>query len=195
MGLTQHTFNLISKWGKPFKSKSMLELGDQIVYFGTKYGMYSTPYFKKYHPDLSHVAIDIKPEKFAVEMDLREPFTNDMVDAFDIITNAGTTEHVTTQTGFWMAYKNIHDACCVGGVMIHENPKTGNWAGHGDHYMTTLFYEQLSDAMGYEIIELGEHPAMGNTKNGWNVFCVLKKVDDRPFVEFETFDKYDHHYE
>ena len=24
---------------------------------------------------------------------------------------------------------------------------------------------------------------------------ILKKVDDRPFVPFETFDKYDHHYE
>jgi hypothetical protein len=195
MGLTQHTFDLVTKWGSPMKQKRMLELGDQIIYFGSQYGTYSTPYFKQHFPDLDHVCIDIKPEKFAVDMDLRKPFEKAWNNHFDIVTNAGTTEHVTTDKGFWMAYKNVHDCLKIGGVVIHENPMTGNWKGHGDHYVTEKFYEQMADDMGYDIMELGTHPAMGNTTDGWNVYCVLKKIDDRPFVPFDTFDKYDHHHE
>lgn len=184
MGLTKHTYDLITKHCN--LKGTMLELGDQIIYFGSKYGEYSTPYFKRNFPNLKHMAVDIKPEKYAVELDLRVPFEDEMEQQFDSITNAGTTEHIQTVEGFHIAFENIHKGLKIGGVVVHENPKTGNWKGHGEHYMTQKFYTDLASDMGYEILEMGEHPAMGNSKDGWNVYCVLKKVDDRPFVPFEV---------
>jgi hypothetical protein len=186
MGLTKHTFDLITKHCD--MNGTMLELGDQIIYFGNSYGEYSTPYFKKFYPKLQHTAIDIKPEKHAIEKDLREPLD---MGTFDSITNAGTTEHVESVKGFYNAFKHIHESCNVGGVMVHENPKTENWAGHGEHYMTQGFYIDLAKAMDYEILSIGEHPAMGNTTDGWNVYCVLRKKQERNFVTFKEFKTYD----
>lgn len=187
MGLTQHTYDLITKHCKT-KDATMLELGDQIIYFGFHYGEYSTPYFKRTFPHLTHTTIDIKPEAYAIQKDLREPLN---MGEFDSVTNAGTTEHVTTKKGFYNAFKNIHEACKIGGVMVHENPQTGNWKGHGEHYMTEGFYIDLATDMGYEILTIGTHPAMGNTTDGWNVYCVLKKTTDKKFVSEKTFMGYD----
>jgi hypothetical protein len=186
MGLTKHTYDLITKHCD--MTGSMLELGDQIIYFGASYGEYSTPYFKKFYPKLQHTCIDIKPEAYAVEKDLREPLE---MGQFDSITNAGTTEHVSTKKGFYKAFKHIHESCKVGGVMVHENPKTGNWGGHGEHYVTQGFFVDLAHDMGYEIESIGEHPAMGNTTDGWNVYCVLKKTKDNKFVSENKFNTYD----
>lgn len=184
MGLTGHTFNLITKYCN--MNGSMLELGDQIIYFNPEYGTYSTPYFKNHYPNLDHICIDIKPEKHAKEADLREPLN---LGEFDSITNAGTTEHV--QGSLWAAYKNIHEACKVGGIMVHENPKTGNWPGHGDHYMTQGFYLDLANKNGYSILDIGEHPAMGNSTDGWNVYCVLRKNEDTEFMTEQMFNQLD----
>lgn len=168
----------------------MLELGDQIIYWGNDYGTYSTPWFQKNFPNLEHICIDIKPEKFAVEKDLRVPLE---MGEFDYVTNFGTTEHVapSAEGGLYEAYKNVHDACKVGGIMIHENPKTANWHGHGDHYMTKEFYTKLAYIQEYELLELGEHPAMGNTTDGWNVYCVLRNVNGWEFMGEKDFNQLD----
>jgi len=50
MGLTGHSFNLLIKHSPNLNGKTMLELGDQIIYYGPEYGAYSTPYFKKTLP-------------------------------------------------------------------------------------------------------------------------------------------------
>jgi hypothetical protein len=38
----------------------------------------------------------------------------------------------------------------------------------------------------YSLIDLGEHPAVGNTTDGWNVYCVLQKTKEE-FITFEQF--------
>ena len=72
-----------------------------------------------------------------------------------------------------------------------ENPKTGNWEGHGNHYMTMDFYKQLEGLVDMEIKELGEHPAMGNKKDGWNVYCVFTKKGGE-FCSEKKFAKLDY---
>lgn len=189
MGLTGFSFDTLIKHAN-LNGKTMLELGDQNIYFGDEYGTYSTPYFKKHYKTLEHICIDIKPEKHAVVKDLREPL--DMGE-FDIITNWGTTEHVAPKEGkgLYEAFKNVHDACKVGGLMFHENPKTGNWPGHGDHYMTKAFYSKLVELTGYELLELDEHAAMHNTTDGWNIYAVLRKQEDKPFISKKAFNQLD----
>jgi hypothetical protein len=43
--------------------------------------------------------------------------------AFDLVVNAGTTEHVVTQDN---AFRVIHDLTKAGGVMLHELPGGGS---------------------------------------------------------------------
>lgn len=134
---------------------------------------------------------------------------------FDLVTDFGTAEHVvqvpeyqsvafhdghinsvypaaqpTEQEiteGFYYCWKNKHKLLSDGGVMINVNPMTGNWPGHGYTYLTKNFYTKLAELMGYEILHLEDHPAMGNTISGWNVCCILEKTEDREFISFEEF--------
>ncbi len=191
MGYTQHSHDLLMRHINPHQEQRILTLGDQIVYFGSQYGEYVVPYYKQRFPKLKHDCIDIKPEKYADTMDLREPLK--FKHAFDVITDFGTTEHVVTgkfSHGLYLAHKHIHDACQIGGLMVHENPKTNNWPGHGEWYKTEQFYHELCDDMNYELLEIGEHPAMNNTKNGWNIYAVMRKTEDTKFVSLDKFKKY-----
>lgn len=133
----------------------------------------------------------------------------------DLLTDFGTSEHVVAGVemknhffenvninsvypirvptsreiaeGFYNCWVNKHDLVSVGGIMINVNPKTGNWPGHGYTYLTKSFYTKLAELMGYEIIHLEDHAAMGNTESGWNVCCVLRKSIDNEFISFEEF--------
>ena len=64
-------------------------------------------------------------------------------------------------------------------MIISENPKVNNWHGHGFHYLTKEFYTELCKVAGYELIEVGEHAAMGNVTDGVErVRSVCVKISD-----------------
>jgi len=42
--------------------------------------------------------------------------------------------------------------------------------------------------MNYNILDIGEHPAMSNTKDGWNIYCVMRK-NEVDFLSKEEFNK------
>jgi hypothetical protein len=52
---------------------------------------------------------------------------DDMRNAFDLVVNAGTTEHVANQEN---AFRLVHDCVIPGGVMMHEVPCAG-FLNHG----------------------------------------------------------------
>lgn len=131
---------------------------------------------------------------------------------FDLVTDFGTSEHVVRMKaftsvpfhdghinsiypdgvedallGFYHCWKNKHDVLKKGGFMVNVNPKTGNWPDHGYHYYTLAFYEKLAELCGYQIIQLEEHAAMGNVLNGWNICCILMKLNDKEFISLEEF--------
>jgi len=179
MGLTRHSYDLLKKHTNPC---NLLELGNQTVYFGNTYGSIAKALLTKEGYD--HTSIDINGRDGALPMDLGTPLA---IEPFDVVTDFGTSEHVVSYYNVWL---NKYKACRVGGLIISENPKTGNWSGHGHHYLTEKFYTELAKKSGMEILELGEHPAMGNTTNGWNVYCVLRKVAGS-FISKEAFNKLD----
>ena len=41
--------------------------------------------------------------------------------------------------------------------------------------------------MNYQLLEVGEHAAMGNVTDGWNVYCVLRKNEDTKFISKKDF--------
>ena len=64
---------------------------------------------------------------------------------FDLITNFGTSEHVSDQ---YMCFKNIHRLTRLNGLMYHIVPRIGNWTGHCPYYYDVDFFESLAKANG-----------------------------------------------
>lgn len=168
---------------------SVIELGSQNFYSknGTLEG-YADKFYKG-KLNMSYTCIDINGENNAMKLDLEKPIKH--YEKYDLVTDFGTSEHIRS---LYQCCANIYSLCKVGGMIICENPKIGNWPGHGYNYRTSRFYEQLAKEMDYEIIELGEEAAMGNYKDGWLIFCVLKKLSDKPFVNKTKFNKFDFKY-
>jgi hypothetical protein len=182
MGITQLSLTRINNHIQP--DSKILILGCQNLYNAENYLEVAHPYFES----LGHLvrSWDITGCQDSEVVDLRDDLK--LTNEYDIIFQHGTIEHC--DGNLWQVFKNIHEACKIGGIMMHENPMTMNWPGHGYHYFTQQFYHQLAKDCGYEILELTEEPAMSNDIDGWNVSCVLLKTSDK-FCSFKKFGKYE----
>jgi hypothetical protein len=172
MGLTQHSFDLFDKYAND--GDSILELGAQNLYFGDMYDEPAKFYFEKL--GFKHTSIDMNGLHGSLKYDLSDPIFHSLGD-FDIVTDFGTSEHVSDLYICW-CHKVVN--CKQDGLIISENPEKGSWPDHIDcyHWITEDFYRKLEQISSLEILELGRHAAMGNTKDGWNVYCVMKKTGD-----------------
>lgn len=191
MGITNFSVSLLYQhW--PKKGASVCELGDQMTYIpGGKYGQYANWLYAALGAS-EYYSIDINGlnGSMVYDMGIRHSF----FPKHDVLTDFGFSEHVGNNGAFsWEAvyncWMNKHELLHVGGIMFNENPKTGNWPGHGFQWYTQDFYHQLCQNADYEIVDMGEHPAMGNQVDGWNVWCILRKTGPQ-FVSqtvFETF--------
>lgn len=99
-----------------------------------------------------HIAIDLNGKDGALPLDLDHPVPFIFRGQFDVVTNYGTSEHVNDQ---YHAFKNAHDMCRVGGLMIHVVPREGNWPGHCRYYYAPAFFQGLAAACGYATVDLG----------------------------------------
>lgn len=117
----------------------MLELGNKKNDNGV---------YKHYFRELgfTHVSIDWNGDDGALALDLRDRIE---MDPFDIITNFGTTEHVSNQYAVW---ENIHRLVKVGGIMVSTTPLPGDWLHHGEYYPTTEFFREFP---GFKIEKIG----------------------------------------
>lgn len=179
MGITSFSLSILDKYVK--EGKSVCELGAQNLY-DKHYDKH--PYADVYYKSkgMTYECIDLSKENGAIEMDLESP--QKIQTQFDLVTDFGTSEHIKDS---YNVHKIIHDLTKVGGIIIKENPKTGNWIGHGFNYVSVDFYNKLAELNGYEILEIDEHPAMNNTIDGWNVYVVFKKVKDSKFISRTKF--------
>lgn len=176
MGVTTHSNNLVQNHRG--NAKTMLEFGSQNTYFDSMQMGIAKEYYASQGFD--HYSLDANGEYDSEMVDLSTVLN---LEQCDIVTDFGTSEHVHNFYNCWL---NKHNGCKVGGLIISENPKVNNWHGHGFHYVTQGFYKELAKVAGYETIELGEHPAMGNVTDGWNIYCVIKKVSEK----FPTKDQF-----
>jgi hypothetical protein len=100
---------------------------------------------------LAYQAIDITPYPHTLPLDLNAdslPFWRR--GRYSLVTNCGTTEHVFNQ---YNAFKLIHDATAVGGLMYHGVPMSGEF-GHGFISYNPKFFTRLAEVNGYEIVRL-----------------------------------------
>lgn len=166
----------------------MMELGNQQLYChpGIPEGSSAKPWFERQGVD--HTSVDMNGKDGAVVVDLSQPIENPAWNSsFDVVTDFGTTEHVGPK--LWNLYscrENCHRWCRTGGVMVFMNPKTGHWPKHGYHYFTMAHYHALAKACAYDVLEISEHPSLGNDVDGWQVHAAFKKTGV-PFVSFDQF--------
>lgn len=192
MGYTQFTVELLNELIIKFSPKSVLDLGAQNMY---NQPALPAPYAKTWYETLGikYLAIDINGENGASPIDLSKPCKTIEPSSFDMVVDAGTSEHVSDSEGkhdisaIYNCWKTKHDLLKAGGIMLNENPKSGNWPGHGCNYYDQNFYVKLAELQGYEILNLQENAAMGNVTDGWNITCILKKVNNIDFISLETF--------
>ncbi len=169
MGITQKSMDRLNPFLKP--NSNILIIGCQNLYDNDHYMEVAQDYFRS----IGHTvkSIDVYACNGADVMDLREDLKFEPI--YDLVLQHGTVEHV--DGGLYQPFKNMHEACKVDGVMIHENPKTDNWPGHGQHYFTKDFYLYFARACNYDLNEVTEEPAMGNVTDGWNVCAVMIKKE------------------
>lgn len=179
MGITQHSLGRINRHIHP--NDNMLIIGCQNLYDNENYGEIAHHYFQNLGHNVR--SLDILGCQGSEKLDLREDLA--FKPEFDLVNDCGSKEHI--DGSLYRPFKNIHEACKVGGVMIHENPMTGNWPGHGYHYFTLKFYDELAKACNYEVLENCTEAAMSNTVDGWNVCAVLHKQTDNDFISEDVF--------
>jgi hypothetical protein len=143
----------------------MLELG----------GKFNNPHtYKAYFEMLGfeHVSIDWNGEHGALVRDLRKPLWEEL-GQFDMVSNMGTTEHVSKQRGVW---QNIHMMTAVGGVYVGQTPYHDgqSWWWHGEHYPTEEWYLDFADLNGWEV----ERLYRGKEPPNENLYCRMVKLRD-----------------
>ena len=102
-----------------------------------------------------HTSIDLNGQDGALMIDLRDDITRDHPQFhrhFDLTTNFGCSEHVSSQ---YNAFRNIHNLTREGGLMIHALPLIGSWPRHCRNRYSGDFPRLLAAANGYDILQDG----------------------------------------
>jgi hypothetical protein len=95
---------------------------------------------------------------------------------FDLVLNFGTTEHVLGQ---FNAFKVIHEATAIGGIMYHDLPMTGH-LDHGFYNYNPVLLVSLAEANGYEVIHLSFAGGFGGEAVNSHL---ISRYNQRPFFE------------
>jgi len=164
----------------------LCELGNQQIR-GSAASITTATTGKEFYQSLGydHTSIDLNGLDGALPLDLCKPIQNaELVDQFDVLTNSGTSEHVEDQ---YECFRNIHCLVKPQGVIIHLNPKTGSWSGHGLYYYTPNFHRELARRCDYELLR--ELDLAVGKKTNYLVCVGLRKRVNNPFISPADFAK------
>lgn len=166
-------------FGVDTRGLRVLELGDQVISDPDISEKTGKAYFSA--RGYLHVSVDINGQHGAISRDLTRPEQFlDWHDSWDILTNAGTTEHVEPFEAQYECFGIIHDCIKVGGIAIHllpdvqERDQRGAWKNHCRYYYSASFFELLARECDYELLS-------SVVVNGLR--CVtIRKTSDVPFM-------------
>jgi hypothetical protein len=166
----------------------MLELGNQQIcetYIREKTG-------KEYYSnrEVKHTSVDLNGLDGAIKVDLSKPIEiAGWNEYFDIVTNSGTSEHVSPKKAQYECFMNIHKCLKVGGVAIHLVPdihelvNRGCWKNHCKYYYSSEFVKMLIENNSYRLVS-------SRIIDGLICFSV-QKIGSVPFMkDREEFLKY-----
>ena len=167
-------------FGTEINDHCMLELGDQCTNDITIPEKTGKHYFES--RGFKHISVDLNGLHGSVVRDLTKPEQfEDWHGEWDIITNAGTTEHVEPFESQYDCFNIIHDCMKVGGIAIHLNPDVyeldvrGAWKNHCNYYYSKSFFEMLANECGYKLCR-------SKVINGLRC-VVLRKIKNMPFMK------------
>ena len=100
----------------------------------------------------SYSCIDADGQHNALVFDLNKDICSayDFHEQFNLVTNHGTSEHCFDQAN---VFRNVHNLCEPGGIMIHGLPFQG-YLNHGFFNYQPAFYRTLASANNYKLIGL-----------------------------------------
>ena len=178
MGVTRQTLDFLNNSLRIYlpNYKSIVELGDQQFMCCSPFEefSYTKPYYEK--NGKFYTSIDINCKGGSLPLDLNKDIN---IGKFDVVTNIGTLEHVDN---FYMGFKNMHNLCEIGGLMIHVSPKIGHWPNHGLNYIDCEFFERLNKLCGYELlINFSQLTAIGGLDSE-QVYVVFRKLLESKFT-------------
>lgn len=181
MGIIKQTQEYESKCmqtiGMTYKGLNILELGNQIIKHLNR--MPSKEWYTS--KGAKHTSIDLNGLDGALKLDLDKPLPESMNSKYDLVTNHGTTEHVDNQ---YQVFKNIHNACRNGGLMVHAVPLREHWDKHCRWYYMEEFFYDLAKACNYRIINI--HVTSTSDKKEDLVLSAFVKTGSY-FPDIETF--------
>ncbi len=160
--------------------KRMLELGDQII---GKSEPISESTGKEYFENrgVFHTSFDLNGKHGALRVDLSKPIRNsEWLGTFDIVTNAGTSEHVEPFRSQYECFMNIQNCLRQGGIAVHLVPdiveleQRGRWKNHCNYYYSHDFFALLANLNGYDLLS-------SKVINGLRCVC-LRKNAEVPFT-------------
>jgi hypothetical protein len=98
--------------------------------------------------------VDTDGKHGALVLDLNfDPAPAELMGAYDLVTNIGTTEHLINQLN---AFRVFHDLTKPGGVMLHLAPHSAT--DHGFYTYQPNFFYALARYKGYEMLGLWFNP-------------------------------------
>jgi len=184
MGLTTSYLRFIESsieqvFGDAVSGLRMLELGDQVIEDPNIAEETGKAYFR--NRGFEHVSVDINGLHGAIVRDLTRPEQfQDWHGSYDVLTNAGTTEHVEPFESQYECFRIIHDCIKVGGIAIHLIPDVneldehGAWKYHCRYYYSESFFELLAKECEYELLS-------NKVINGLRC-ATVKKTKNVPFM-------------
>ena len=189
MGVVQPDFWLYEYYVKDFAAKNnkllseikMLELGNQTFQDSNLIAQLNLPatvkeYWKK--KGVKHTSIDLNGKDGAVILDLSKPLPENFFNAFDIVTNCGTSEHVDNQFECW---RNIHNSLKVNGYLLSANPEKNKYnRNHCNWFYDMNFFEVFADRLNYTVYLLGRMYFPYN--GGYVIFAALEKSKETGFL-------------
>lgn len=214
MGVTNFEIKLLNGIIDTYRPKIVLDFGSQNDYSTNelKPPFMSGWWLKR---NIDYTSIDLAGDNNSLKLNWSYPL--EIFRKFNLVIDAGSSEHsvqskgytitpfhegyinsvypnvkVTDEEielGYYNCWLNKHNLLKQDGIMLSVNPLTDNWEGHGYSYINEDFYKRIAEFSDYEILQLGTHAAMGNTKDGWNVYCVMQKKSE-VFPSFYEFNKF-----
>ena len=188
MGVIQPDFWLYEYYVKNFaalngKSLSdiyMLELGNQTFQDKALISSLNLPLTVKHYWEskgVKHTSIDLNGEDGTLPLDLSKPLPEKFYNAFDIVTNCGTSEHVENQFECW---KNIHKCLKTKGFLLSAIPEKGRYnENHCDWFYDMNFFEVIADRLSYKIYMLGR--ILFPFNGGYVIFSAMEKLKESEF--------------
>lgn len=158
---------------KPMPDLRVAELGDQRVKMLRKHVATLKTFFEFFGS--YHVSIDLNGWGKALTLDLNEPIADHTLRAaFDMVTNFGTTEHVTNQLS---VFRNVHWLCRPGGLMVHAVPMPG--VAHGSYQYSPEWFAALAERQHYAIVHLEPYRTAPHEEPGYvNALLVRASLSD-----------------